>query len=102
MPFNTEDQTQAIVTELLTIELTGGERNLFTDLMQLCQGDGPDESVPNIAFVATATIRHLAWMLTVAGGQTIAGALNILQMASLARQVDEIGRDIDISEGPTS
>ena len=67
MPFNTEDQTQAIVTRLLEIELKGGERNLFTEIMQLCQGDSTDESVPNFAFVATATIRHLAWMLTVAG-----------------------------------
>jgi len=95
MAFNTPAQTEAVLLHLLTEHLTAPENSLFEELFEVCRGDGPDETVPNIAFVATAAIKHLGWLLTVAGGQTVAGALNIIQTGQLWAEVDQVERDMD-------
>ncbi|MET4702769.1 hypothetical protein [Frigoribacterium sp. UYMn621] len=100
MPLTTEAEAQAIIMSLLTDELTGKpDRDRYAALQGHCAGDDSEETLRNVSLVLAGAISHIAWLLTVAGGQTTAGALNIILQAPLWEQIDEIGRNVDLTNG---
>jgi len=97
MAIFTQAESHAVLLHLLTEQIPRPNEVLLEELFDACNGDSRDETEVNVALVTTAALRNLAWLLTVAGGQTTAGALNIIMQSELWSQVDQIERDMDVS-----
>ena len=93
MTLHTTTETEAIVTHLLELQITTNGQNLYERLFQFCAADQPENSILNVGNVTLSLLRKIAWLLTIAGGQTTEGALNVIAYADIARQIDQIGMD---------